>query len=378
MDVGSMNSILLIGLGDIGEHILELLVRVPNVPKIYVAGRNEDACMRKVYSAVSGAVHQGFFPNVEFITLDLNNEEATTETLEKIKPDIIVSSVCIKTWWAPQASLPPEIFRKLDEAGFGPWLPFHFTLVYKLMKAFKKARINACVINCSFPDAVNAILGKLKMAPTVGVGNCDLFIPWMRKIVADKYKVSIKDVSVYLVGHHFLVHALGAYQSTCGCPYYLKIMVNDKDVTDQFDTQQLLIEANKYMPKGQDDHFIVAASTVKNIMCILNDTNELTYAPGPEGLPGGYPIRLSRKGASVYLPEEISKQDAIKINEEAQKFDGIERIEDDGTVVFTKKANEIMKELLGYKCDRLKPDESEERAKELLSTYNNFVAKFTK
>ena len=373
------STVFIVGLGDIGEHVLELLTRVPDVSKIYVSDKKEEEwCMRKIYSAISGAIHQGFSPKVDFVKLDLNDIETTATALRETKPDVAVSAVTLKTWWAPQASLPADTFRKLDAAGFGPWIPFHFTLAHKLMQAVKKANIDVHVINCSFPDAVNAILGKLNMAPTVGIGNCDLFVPWLRKIVADRLKVAIKAVAVYLVAHHFLVHALNSYQCTWGCPYYLKITIDDKDVTDQFKLDELLVESNKYMPKGQYDHFIVAASAVKNILHILNDTNELTYAPGPEGLPGGYPTRLSRKGARIALPAELPRQEAIRINEESQKFDGIEKIRDDGTVVFTQKAVEIMHELLGYDCSQLKPEESDTKAKELMAAYDRFASRFVR
>lgn len=123
---------------------------------------------------------------------------------------------------------------------------------------------------------------------------------------------------------------------------------------------------------------IVAASAVKNILHILNDTNELTYAPGPEGLPDGYPTRLSREGARIALPAELPRQEAIRINEESQKFDGIEKIRDDGTVVFTQKAVEIMHELLGYDCSQLKPEESETKAKELMAAYDRFTSRFVR
>jgi len=368
--------VFIVGLGDIGEHILELLVRVPGIAKIYTADIRKEESLRKVYSARSGAIHQGFYPKIEFIHLDVNDIERTAEVISKINPDVIVSTVALKTWWAPQVDLPPEIFRKLDEAGFGPWLPFHLTLVYKLMQAVKKAGVKTHVINASFPDAVNAILAKVGLAPTVGLGNCDLFVPELRRIVAEKFNVSVKSVTVYLVGHHYLCHVLNAYQSTMGCPYYLKIMVDDKDVTKQFDLDKLLVEANRYMPKGKNDHFIVAASAVKNILAILYDTNELTYAPGPQGLPGGYPVRLSKKGAEVYLPEDITLEEAVKINEEAQRLDGIEKIKDDGTVVFTEKAVAIMEELMGYRCKELRLSESEERAKELLTAYKELVEKY--
>ncbi|KUK18029.1 hypothetical protein [Thermococcus sibiricus] len=371
-----MDSVFITGLGDIGEHILELLVRVPNVPKIYVGDIKKEESLRKIYSARSGAIHQGFYPKIEFIHLDVNDVERTAGIIQEINPEVIVSSMTLKTWWALEAELPPEVFRRLDKAGFGPWLPWHLTLVYKLMQAVKKSGVEAHVINASFPDAVNVILGKVGLAPAIGLGNCDLFVPELRRIVADKFNVSVKSVSVYLVGHHYLAHALNAYQSTMGCPYYLKIMIDDKDVTKQFNLEKLLVEANKYMPKGVNDHFIVAASGVKNLLAILYDTKELTYSPGPQGLPGGYPVRLSRKGAEVYLPEDITFEDAVRINEEAQKLDGIEEIKDDGTVVLTEKAVTIMEELMGYKYKELKLSECEEKARELLFAYKQLVEKY--
>ena len=162
-----MNNVLIVGLGDIGEHILELLTRVPAVSQIYAVDKSEEF-KSKVYSAIAGAIHQGYSPRVEFSKLDLNDIDATAELLKKIKPDVIVNSAALKTWWVAQASLPKETFVKLDEAGYGPWLPFHLTLIHKLMTAVKKSGIKRPVVNCSFPDAVNAILGKLGMAPTVG------------------------------------------------------------------------------------------------------------------------------------------------------------------------------------------------------------------
>ena len=220
-----MDKVLLVGLGDIGEIILEQLVRVPEALNICVADRNEEEFMPKVYSAISGAIQYGSNPKVGFAELDVNDINATVELLKRVEPDLIVSAVALKTWWAPQTLLPKELFMKLDEAGFGPWLPFHLTLVHKLMRAVKESGVESRVINCSFPDAVNAVLGKLGMAPTVGIGNCDLFLPWLRKIIADRFSVPVKEVVTYFVGHHFLCHALANYGSTCRCPSYLKTLI---------------------------------------------------------------------------------------------------------------------------------------------------------
>ena len=108
-------------------------------------------------------------------------------------------------------------------------------------------------------------------------------------------------------------------------------------------------------------------------MAMLNDTNEYTQAPSPNGLIGGYPVRLSGKGAKVILPKELTLEQAIKINEEGEKFDGVEKIKDDGTIVYTDKNYSIMKEL-GYDCKELPFDEMESRGEELTALYKKLAA----
>ncbi len=86
-------------------------------------------------------------------------------------------------------------------------------------------------------------------------------------------------------------------------------------------------------------------------------------------------MRVGGEGAEVLLPEELTLEEAVKLNEEGGKFDGIEGIAEDGTVFFTKKSSEIMKELLGYDCAEMKLEECDERAKELRSLYQRFIEK---
>jgi hypothetical protein len=57
------------------------------------------------------------------------------------------------------------------------------------------------------------------------------------------------------------------------------------------------------------------------------------------------------------------------------RFDGIERIESDGTVYFAEKNMAILKETLGYECKRLPLSEVEYRARELYAKYQEFAGK---
>ena len=98
------------------------------------------------------------------------------------------------------------------------------------------------------------------------------------------------------------------------------------DVTYQLgDMKEFNGELSKHAkrPAGRHGQFVVAASSLKNIMAIFNDTGELTHAPGPQGLEGGYPVRLSRKRAEVIPPKGITLEEARILMLDAQQYDGI-------------------------------------------------------
>ena len=111
-------------------------------------------------------------------------------------------------------------------------------------------------------------------------------------------------------------------------------------------------------------------------MALVFDTEIVTHSPGPNGLPGGYPVRLSAKGAEVVLPEELSLEEAVQINEKAQYYDGVAKIENDGTVVFSDYAPPIMKEILGFDCKQFKPSEIDARAREMVMLYRKLTEKY--
>lgn len=113
------------------------------------------------------------------------------------------------------------------------------------------------------------------------------------------------------------------------------------------------------------DQMRTASSFLKHILAIIHDTAKVhTCVTGVQGLLGGYPARLSRAGAEVVLPD-ITLEEAIEINKQGAKLDGIEEIKNDGTVVYCMGNVENMRKVLGYECIMLKPGESHERAQEL-------------
>ncbi|MFV2045454.1 MAG: hypothetical protein ACC700_19755, partial [Anaerolineales bacterium] len=219
-----------------------------------------------------------------------------------------------------------------------------------------------------FADSSNMILARRGLAPTIGLGNIDLIVPRIQLGVAKRLDVPIRNVTVYAILHH---HHFGCFKrGAIDLPaYFLRIMVGDQDVTKNFDADQLLHEVVQDYLSGEHLNPVVAASGVKNALALLFDTGLLTHSPGPQGLPGGYPVRLSANGAEVFLPAGVSLEQAIAINEVGQRADGIERVEEDGTVVFTDEAAQILQEVLDYDLAPLKFDECDERAEELVAHF---------
>ena len=364
--------VLIVGLGGVGSWVLELLARTEGISYIVGADLNEEWGRRKVYNVAAGAIMQGYYPRLEFVRIDLQDVDATAETIARLQPQLIFNCATLQTWWV-RKQLPPQTANRLGEAGAGPWLPNHLALSRKLMLAIRASGWQGHVINSGIADISNAVLAKRGLAPTIGLGNIDLLIPPLRMGVAKRLGVPVPNVSAYAIWHHYHTSyfrkktaGLGSSGSRGAPPYFLRLMVGDQDVTGQFDTDLLLYQVSQNRFSGEHLNPVVAASGVKNALALLRDTGLLTHSPGPQGLPGGYPVRLSAAGAEVVLPAGVTMEQALAINEAGQRADGVERIEDDGTVVYTDKAIQIMKEVLDYDLAPLRFDECDQRAEELM------------
>jgi len=366
----SNGKVMVIGLGEVGGYALEFLARTPGIAEIIAADVREEFGLRKVHLAAVGASYQGFTPNIDFIKMDLNDIDSTAEVISRTEPNVILNATTLQSWFVPLL-LPAEISHKLGPQGND--VSMHLTLTYKLMKAVHEAKIRCHVINASYADVTNSILEKVGLAPTIGLGNIDLVVQCLRHFVCRKLDVCISDVTVLMVAHHAVIFDIGNKGRVGEMPYYLKVLVCGDDVTDQFDFKKTAPQLYGYVPLGAGSSPQVSSSGVKNILALLNDTKQLTHSPGPNGLPGGYPVRLSARGAQVAVPKEVSLKEAIRINEEGARYDGIERIEDDGTVVYTDEAVKGLADLLGMPQKKFNVKESEQRAKAFLAAYNRLV-----
>jgi hypothetical protein len=227
---------------------------------------------------------------------------------------------------------------------------------------------------------VGPILDKVGLAPTIGIGNVANPVPAIRSSIAYRLQRPIKDVTVYFFAQHYVSHYLPRFGTTGDAPYYLKAVVDGEDVTAQLNIDEVFADVPTRFRRagGRDGQILTASSAAAITLAMEADTGDMMHAPSPAGLPGGYPVQVNRNGGRVILPKGLTIEEAVRINEEGQRFDGIDRIDDKGTVHYAEKSVAIMKEMVGYDCSVMKLDESEERSREINQKFGEYTAKFGK
>jgi malate/lactate dehydrogenase len=360
-----MDSIMIIGsAGSVGHDMIYQIASMGLPIKVIGADVNEAKGRAEIEESLHVAHNFGHYPDLSFTKMDLFDVKGTAETLKEFQPKVVCNLSSLGSWWITRL-LPDDEYKKIGP--IGPWLPNHLTLTMKLMEAVKRTGLDIKVVNGAFPDTTNVVLGKLGMAPVCGGGNMDLGVSRFRRIIAREEGVPYRSVTIYGVGHHGTF-----YTKRYDGPFWVKVLVDGMDATERYPNEKLkeMYSEAGYAASVQYvgalvDQMKTASSFLKNVLSIYYDTRRThVCVPGPNGLPGSYPVRLGAEGAELVLPG-ISEKEAVEINEKGARLDGIERVKDDGTVVYLEENVKHMREVVGYECEELKPSESEERAREL-------------
>ncbi|MFQ5526471.1 MAG: NAD-dependent epimerase/dehydratase family protein [Thermoanaerobaculia bacterium] len=372
MTSDSTPTVVIVGIGEVGHYLLEFLAREDPGLRIVAGDVDGRVVEAKVDNALFGAALHGREPDLRALAIDLFDVDRTAELLADIRPDVVVNCAVLQTWHLIRR-LPEEVYERLSSAGLGAWLPVQLTLAMKLAQAIQRSGISPRYVNTSLSDLSNPVLGAMGIAPTIGIGNVALIETAVRTLLARKLERPRDEVAVTLVAHHihWVLWREAGYRE--GAPFYMKVKVAGEDITSRFDTLALMKEAILLYPKGTSFSAVSASSALHNLRALLSKVPVRTHSPGPNGLPGGYPVILSTQGAKVDLPSDLSLHEAVAMNLEAQTFDGIERVDDDARVHFTPYAIEIMTELLGFECASFTPDECEDRAFEQIRLFRELL-----
>jgi hypothetical protein len=358
-----------IGAGDIGGAVLRHLAVSGEIGSLWALDLDAERARRAAADAAAVALYSGASPRVATKQVDVLSPDALSEALRAIAPDVVVQAATLQSWWV-LTQLPEDLWRRLEVgARFGPWLPFHLVPARNVMQAVRELDTPTPVVNIAFPDAVNAVLAAAGLAPTCGAGNSDLLRPGIRVAAAERLGVDPDRVGLEWIGHHYHVvyywMGLDEVEELDPATYHLRVLLDGVDAGERVDPREVLASAGRDLPRGRQVGERTAASAAKNVRLLLRPEATDDHTPAPNGLVGGYDVRFEPGAVSLRLPPGLDEDAARLICERAQRGDGIASIGSDGTVRFTPEAVGAMREILGYDCEVLLPEEADDRAAEL-------------
>ncbi len=369
--------VLFVGLGDLGSQIFDLLVRLPTRISFLVGGRNLEYLKQRTNLSLFAATQLGLNPDVSCTYIDLWNREQTAETISRFQPSIIFCAATLQRTEAMH-NLSTSIAEQLAEAQLGPRLPLHLALVYRLMQSLQMTGLKATVLNAVYPDVVGPILHQVGLAPTTGIGDLANNVPALRMSIAAHLDRPVEQIDIRLVMARYVSYRMSRFLIEDE-PFSLTTLINGEELLHPLQLKPVLdLLLTRFKRMGGITGLVMTAASASLIFNdIVNNTGLTTHAPGPNGLPGGYPVKVNSKGVEIVLPSHLSLEVAIETNRRGLYLDGIEKIDSDGTVYFVEKNMSIFKRLFGYECKRMPLMEAADWAEELQARYAAFADKHT-
>jgi hypothetical protein len=222
----------------------------------------------------------------------------------------------------------------------------------RLRDAWAASGLGCPWINASYPDVINAVLARTGTAPLCGVGNVVEAIPKFRFAIAEALGAEPGRIAIKLVAQHALEYYIYSDgQAAERPPYLLEATLDGRDVSH-------LAEDAVYsafpVPYELDFNLYTVSAAMIALPALIGEDWAATHVPGPEGLVGGYPVRLSRRGLRFDLPSGWTREQAEAVNHASMRYDGVADIEADGTVVYTDATAAALGALLGRPVERLR------------------------
>lgn len=347
-----MATVVVIGLGDLGTRVLDVLARSPRIERLVGSGRDADRGGARAAQCRLVAALQGGPRRVEFVRNDVSDVAATAALLRSLEPDVIVTAASRHTWWR----------RAVADVPYGAWLPLQLTLVRELVRARNESAVAAPIVCLPFPDNVGPALAPIGLAPEIGAGN-------VTETASKLELLAGEDSEVRLVMHHAAQrYAFPDFAALGGGepdepPWNAEVRVAGRALSQEHVRE--LFHAEWRLPWGRDSHDLTAAATAHVVEALLSDEPVRTHAPAPAGRPGGYPLRVGAGRIALDLPANLGEDDAVAINMRAARWDGLDHVEADGTLVFTEAVAEATERWLGIRVERVAPSDTDAVADEL-------------
>jgi hypothetical protein len=345
---------MIIGAGDLGERFAAGLAAAGVVRRLVLVSRTGAA----EAAAMVASAHDVF---VEPVACDAGRPDDVADLLTRVAPDLVIQSAAGRGPWA-LAGRDDEAARAVAAAGFALRLPYQLPVPLAVMRAVRDTGYAGPVANVSLPDVTGPVLARLGLAPTAGLGNVGMILLRARAAL----RAAAPDAELPLIrvlAHHSQLSPVMQAREPEDAAARARVWVGVGEPRRRADG--LAYQAPPLAP-GIRYNYVTAAAALPVLQALLPGAEPLRWStPSPGGLPGGYPVRIDGGSIELDLPSSLSWDEAVAFNEQQAHADGVERIDDDGTVHFTAACRHAVAALDPGLADPLPVDDLEARAARL-------------
>ncbi|SDL05920.1 hypothetical protein SAMN05421874_11523 [Nonomuraea maritima] len=314
-------SLVVIGTGGLARAITYALAVISHPIRVTVVGRDPTKAAEICYVSSTRAAVSGTSAEFHPVAVDLARADALTDALAAAAPDGVLLAASSQSPWEARTS-PSAWTALVQHAGFGLTLPFQADSALRVGRALAATGTDAWFVNACFPDAVNPVLSASGVPVLCGVGNAGLLAASLQAALGLPDQRDLR-----VLAHHVHLYTPSSPEDEALAWH------GDRPLT----RVSTLLAAQRAAGRAELNH-VTGLTAARLLSGLLSGAEIDTNLPGPLGLPGGYPVRLSPGRLDLRLPPGVDRAEAVAFNQRAALRDGV--VVDGGRVTFGPAAQE--------------------------------------
>jgi hypothetical protein len=296
--------------------------------------------------------------------IDALSQKDLETILRSVRPDLVINAASLLSPWVTLNRVDPAA-AAVKRAGFSVEVPAQLPILMTLMLAMREVGCSAPVANFAYPDLLHAMLAPLGLAPTIGLGNAAILWLRTRSNLRNRLARDHRDEGlplVRVVGQLCHVSAVYAGRMPSDSEPRCEVYVGDDGVRDDSAAYEgAPMEVTMPVVTA-----ITAVSALPVLKALMFEEDAIRIStPAPHGLPGGYPVRVSPGGVMLDLPPHMTRSDVERRQWEVLRRDGVEKVDDSGTLFFTEAARDAVSAIDPGLCEPIAPEHAFARLQRL-------------